>query len=142
MTEEEFRTLVTGDRVTHARGGTWLVTGWNGHGELAAIPETEPEKSELGLQFFFVPDNLTKVKPDRSSHYSRLGQFETKHVIRAWQETWPPEWRYFLGSGLKYLSRLGAKPGQDVKVELQKAIDFLQMALETPTAAETELEKK
>jgi hypothetical protein len=65
------------------------------------------------------------VNPADPDHY-KSAKFEAWDVIEEWVKHLPGPEAYLAGSALKYLSRLGKKPGQDIKVEVAKAIKFLQ----------------
>lgn len=65
---------------------------------------------------------MSLPKPDMveaPAHYTRLSP-QPIEVIEAW------DLNFFRGSALKYMARAGFKNGTEAKVDLQKAISFLQ----------------
>ena len=131
MTKEEFEALKPGDRVAsrvglvydvlERRDGGWLLRHGNGTGQLALDPD-----------YWTL---VSKKQPSNPEHY-KADKFETWDVIHAWQKTWPADIRYTVGSAVKYLSRLGRKPGANVTDDLEKAIAFLNKARELLKAAD------
>lgn len=68
------------------------------------------------------PEEATTIRPD---YYVRFENHEPIKVIRYWGLN------FNLGNVVKYIARAGAKDGNDILQELEKAKEYLQFEIDT-----------
>ena len=74
----------------------------------------------LYMQIFGRGERIT------TPEYYNSGPYETRKVAEAWDLHKDA----YLFNALKYISRAGKKPGEDLKKDLKKAIDYLQWRID------------